>query len=71
MPKIKKRLAKPKSLPALTRSDDLCKQLVILAGISLFDQPKSQEIVYAAVRQLQRLDMVAVKAGVLPEARFR
>lgn len=63
--KPKKETTKRKPL-ALTRSDDLCKRLVAMAAFSLFDNPKSQEIVYAAVRQLQRLDAVAVEAGILP-----
>lgn len=67
--KQKTKPSKPKSLPALTRSDDLCKQLVIMAGLTLYDNTSAQKIIYAAVRQLQRLDAVAVEAGILPAPR--
>lgn len=59
------RKPRPKPLPKLTRSDDLCKRLCGIAAFHIED-PKAQMVVYAAIRQLQRLDAVAVEAGILP-----
>lgn len=58
--------AKPKSKPALVRSDELCKHLVTMAAFNLYGNPKAQALIYKAVRQLQLLDIEAVKAGILP-----
>ncbi len=64
--KARKKLVKPKSRPALTRSDDLCKQLVAMAAFNLQGNDHAQQVIYKAVRQLQLLDAAAVKAGILP-----
>lgn len=64
--KPKKKLAKPKSVPRLVRSDELCKRLVAIAAFHI-DDPKAQATVYRAVRQLQLLDAAAVKAGILTD----
>lgn len=60
--------ARPKSVPTLVRSDDLCKRLVAMAAFSLDGNPQAQALVYKAVRQLQLLDAEAVKAGILLRA---
>lgn len=61
-----KKPPRPKSVPALVRSDELCKRLVAMAAFSLYDNPRAQTLIYKAVRQLQLLDREAVKAGILP-----
>lgn len=61
MKKITKR--KP-SLSKLVNTEELCKDLVRMAGFML--DPKKRDKIYKAVRQLQLLDKVAADAGILP-----
>jgi hypothetical protein len=63
-----KKPQKPKSKPALLRSDDLCKRLVTMAALQLYGNERAQKLIYEAVRKLQLLDAEAVKAGILPAA---
>ncbi len=64
--KKQKKPKRPASKPMLMLSDELCKQLVAMAAFSLHDNPKAQQLIYKAVRQLQLLDAEAMKAGILP-----
>lgn len=66
MKKAKKKTAvkrKP-SPPRLVSTNELCKELVAMAGFMA--DPRRQEKIYKAVRQLQLLDRLAVEAGLLP-----
>jgi hypothetical protein len=52
------------SPPKLVDTIELCKELVIMAAF--VDNARVQEKIYKAVRQLQLLDRLAAKAGLLP-----
>ena len=54
------------STPRLVDTVELCKELVVLAAF--VENPKAQEKIYKAVRQLQLLDKLATDAGLLPRA---
>jgi hypothetical protein len=57
--------------PALVRSDNICKELSLIAAFNLHDEPETAEKVYRAIRQLQLLDAAAEKAGILPSRACR
>lgn len=50
--------------PKLVDTTELCKDLVRMAGF-MADDPRRQEKIYKAVRQLQLLDQLASEAGLL------
>lgn len=52
------------SLPVPKSSQEICKRLAIMAALD--DSPERQAIIYLAVRTLQRLDLAATEAGILP-----
>jgi len=61
----RKKVKRKQLRPALVRSDELCKRLVIMAAFNLHSNPEARALVYQAVRQLRRLDAAAIKAGIL------
>lgn len=52
------------SLPVPKSSQEICKRLAIMAALD--DSPERQAVIYLAVRTLQRLDLAATEAGILP-----
>lgn len=50
--------------PRQMKTDDLCKSLVCIAALQIENRPTQMKI-YEAVRRLQVLDQVAIKAGIL------
>lgn len=58
------RLHRAPQLPVPKDTTDLCKQLACMAALD--DSAERQAIIFLAIRTLQRLDLAAVEAGILP-----
>ena len=65
MKKLKKKVVAKRKPPKLVDTAELCKDLVAMAG--LLGNSRIGQKIYKAVRQLQLLDKLAIKAGILPK----